>query len=154
MVTFEFILSLVLLIIFSNRFYDLEVFKVSAHYCFDRIVGKSFVCRVFNVFKFAVKALSALGNEMFRLTNATRGGLLLMLVFFYSAYVVGAALWVETGSPDNNCSSLGECMFTMMRLTLFDGTGFDYAYSLSYKNKFLFSSKIIFSLSSKFYYLF
>mmetsp|Transcript_13341 Transcript_13341/g.18290 ORF Transcript_13341/g.18290 Transcript_13341/m.18290 type:complete len:806 (+) Transcript_13341:13-2430(+) len=119
-------------------FYDLKVFKDAVHYCFDRFVGKDFVRRVFNIFKFAVKSLSALGNEMFRLTNATRGGLLLMAVFFYSAYVVGAALWVETGAPDNNCASLGDCMYTMMRLTFFDGTGFDYAYSLSYNNKFLF----------------
>jgi hypothetical protein len=38
---------------------------------------------------------------MFRLTSATRGGLLLMNIFFYSAYVLGAALWVETSEdPD------------------------------------------------------
>ena len=94
--------------------------------------------RVFNVFKFAVKALTILGNEIFRLTNATRGCLLLIVVFFYSAYVLGVALWVESGSPENLCGTLGECMYTMMRLAFFDDKGFDYAYSLTQHHFFLF----------------
>eukprot|EP01036_Dinobryon_divergens_P026833 gene26833-35525_t len=112
-------------------FYELEDFRRTVHWWFDPFVGKPLVHRLFHVFKFAVRGLSALGNEMFRLTTATRGGLLLMGVFFYSAYVFGAALWVESGTSDNLCATLGECMYTMVRLSLLDGNGFDYAFSLT-----------------------
>ena len=61
-----------------------------------------------------------------------------MGVFFFSAYVVGAALWVESGTSDNLCATLGECMYTMMRLTLFDGNGFDYAFSLTHHHVIMF----------------
>ncbi|RYY78603.1 hypothetical protein EON63_17650, partial [archaeon] len=42
------------------------------------------------------------------------------------------------GDDDNDCRSLGSCMYTMLRLTFFDGTGLDYAYSLTSRHSFLF----------------
>ena len=69
---------------------------------------------------------------MFRLTSQTKGGLFIMMVFFYFAYLFGAMFYVETSrlyspSDDNNwtaaCKSVGECMYTMMRLTFWDGNG-------------------------------
>lgn len=57
----------------------------------------NFIDRCFKVCKFSIRSLSALGNEMFRLTEKTRGGLFLMLVLFYMAFVFGTALWIETG---------------------------------------------------------
>lgn len=103
------------------------------------VLGKPFVDRCFRVFKFSIRSLSALGNEMFRLTSKTRGGLFLMLILFYMAFVVGITLWIETGDADNDCGKLGQCMYTMLRLTFFDGTGLDYAYSLTQTNhNFLF----------------
>ena len=61
-----------------------------------------------------------------------------MAVFFFCAYVIGAALWVESGTSNNYCATLGECMYTMIRLTLFDGNGFDYAFSLTEHHMFMF----------------
>eukprot|EP01034_Spumella_vulgaris_P025795 gene25795-32287_t len=98
---------------------------------FSPYTGEEFLIRLFAVMQFAIGALTALGNEMFRFTNKTKGGLILMMVFFYSAFVFGAALWVDTGKDMEDCATLGSCMYTMMRLTFFDGTGFDYAYDLS-----------------------
>ena len=75
--------------------------------------------------QFSILSLTALGSEMFRLTNQTRGGLFILLVFFYFSFVFGAMFFVEIGSVDWNtdCNSVGECMFTMMRLTFWDGVG-------------------------------
>lgn len=120
------------------RFYDVEIFRSRTEYYFNPLFGDEFVSRGFRVLKFAIKALSALGNEMFRLTADTKGGLLLMLIFFYSAYVLGAALWVETNGGNADCDTLGSCMYNLMRLTFFDGTGFDFAYSLTESHKILF----------------
>jgi hypothetical protein len=83
--------------------------------------------------KFAVRSLTALAAEMCMLTNATRGGMLLMIIFFYTAFVVGMLLWIETGQELHQCYSLGSCTFTMIRLSLYDGEGFDYAHDL-YQN--------------------
>lgn len=75
---------------------------------------------------------------MFRLTNATRGGMLLMMVFFYSAFVLGVSLWIETDGENPECLSFPQCSYNLMRLTFYDGTGFDLAYSLTTKHRFLF----------------
>ena len=123
---------------FSHRFYEVEVFKSSVEYGLNPILGPKFVSRLFKVLKFAIKALSALGNEMFRLTNATRGGMLLMMVFFYSAFVLGVSLWIETDGENPECLSFPQCSYNLMRLTFYDGTGFDLAYSLTTKHRFLF----------------
>jgi len=89
------------------------------------IVDLDFVDRIFRVCEFSIKSVSALGSEMFRLTNNTRGGLFLLLMFFYFAFIFGAVFYVETASSSNNidCTTIGDCMYTMMRLTFFDGTG-------------------------------
>jgi hypothetical protein len=72
------------------------VFKVSLKKYLGPVFGPDFVDRAFRVLKFAIKALSALGDEIFRLTPETRGGLLLMMMIFFSAFVLGASLFVET----------------------------------------------------------
>ena len=46
--------------------------------------------------RFAAQSLSMLSSEMFFLTRTTRGGFILMVILFYSAYVVGAVMWAET----------------------------------------------------------
>ena len=66
------------------------------------------------------------------------GGLFLMMVFFYFAFVFGAMFYVEVGSEDwgddgshgsNYCKSMQQCMYTLMRLTFYDGNG---RYALNY----------------------
>lgn len=119
-------------------FYEVEIFKSTTEYYMSPIVGKVFVNRGFKVLKFAIKSLTALGNELFRLTNETRGALLLMIIFFYSAYVIGVALWIETDGDSNLCTSVGSCTYTLMRLTFFDGDGFDFAYFLTADHRIMF----------------
>eukprot|EP01031_Cornospumella_fuschlensis_P026781 gene26781-32360_t len=75
---------------------------------------------------------------MFRLTGETRGALLLMMMFFYSAFVLGATLYVETNSTSEYCTSFGLCTWTLIRLTFFDGDGLDFAFFLTKKHRILF----------------
>eukprot|EP01032_Pedospumella_encystans_P019654 gene19654-22351_t len=131
-------------------FYEVEVFKRSTEAGLSPLFGVEFVKRGFKVLKFAIKSLTALGNEMFRLTNATKGGLLLMLIFFYSAFVMGTTLWIETGGDDPACDSFQMCTYTMMRLTFYDGTGFDFTYSLTSKHRFLFFLCIVYMCLTSF----
>lgn len=119
------IFTLFTVVIFS-WFYEVAVFKSNTENIFNPLMGEKFVRRVFNVLKFAIKALTALGNEMFRLADGTRGGIILMAVYFYSAFVLGAALWVEIDRKSELCQNLGSCTFVMMRLTFCDGDGFDF----------------------------
>jgi len=119
-------------------FYEVPVFKTSVEDLFDPVFGAEFVARCFKVLKFSINALTALGNEMFRLTNATRGGLLLMMMFFYSAFVLGTTLWIETDAESEFCLTKSGCVYTLMRLTFYDGTGFDFTYSLLRNHTFLF----------------
>jgi len=80
-----------------------------------------------------------MAQEMFFLTDKTRGGFILMVMLFYSAYVVGCAMWVETtfiiAAPSELCLTLGGCVFTLLRLTFYDGNGLDFLWSLSKDNK-------------------
>jgi len=106
------------------------------------IGGRGFVDLFFKVMKFATVSLSHLGQEMIFLTKKSRGGFILMVLLFYTAYVLGTTLWIETSDShlDNNfCETLGSCTFTMLRLTFFDGNGFDFAYSLVHAHPILFS---------------
>ena len=111
------------------------------------VLGRTLVDLVFKVMKFATVTLSHLGQEMVFLTKKSRGGLMLMILLFYIAYVLGATLWVETrdSNLDNDfCVSLGSCTYTMMRLTFFDGNGFDFAYSLADKHPILFAISVMY----------
>jgi hypothetical protein len=69
-----------------------KVLKDGAEFVFVPIVGQNIVGMIFKVFKFAIKALSALASELFNLSEKTRGSLLLILIFFYSAFVLGSLL--------------------------------------------------------------
>jgi len=119
-------------------FYEVSIFKITVTKYLSPYFGDGFVKRAFKVFKFAIKALSALGDEIFRLTPETRGGLLLIMMIFYSAFVLGAAIYVETNGEGTNCESIGMCTFTLMRLSFFDGNGFDFAFYLAGGYKILF----------------
>lgn len=121
-----------------HRFYEVQVFKSTSLSVLSPLLGEDFVLRGFKVLKFAIKSLSALGNEVFRLTNETRGALLLMMLIFYSAFVLGASLYVETGAKEEHCLTVGACTYTLLRLTFFDGDGFDFAYFLTEKHRILF----------------
>ena len=89
------------------------------------------ILRVFKVTKFASEALLSFATDLFFLTDQTKGALIIMAILFYSAYVLGAVLWHETGDFSGDyCTSAGLCTYTLMRLTFYDGNGFDFFISI------------------------
>lgn len=102
--------------------------------------GRDLVDLLFKVMKFATTTLTHLGQEMFFSSQKARGGFILMAMLFYMAYVLGSTLWIETRNSNlgDYCVDLGTCTFTMIRLTFFDGDGFDYLYSLIADHPLLF----------------
>ena len=81
----------------------------------------------------SLKYLKRLGNEIF--SAKSRGGAVILTMFFYVTYLFSVVFWVEKGyivTPDTGyengyvCGTLPLCFITMMRLALYDGTGFDY----------------------------
>jgi hypothetical protein len=124
--------------LFNCRLSDNPTFKSHTAHYLSPFLSLPTIERIFRVSLFARRALSALGNEMFRLTSETRGGLFLIVVLLYLAFVFGVTLWIETGASDNSCHRLGSCIYTVLRLTFFDGNGLDYAFSLVDHHKFLF----------------
>ena len=66
------------------------------------------ILRVFKVTKFASEALLSFATDLFFLTDQTKGALIIMAIFFYSAYVLGAVLWHETDKFSGDyCSTAG-----------------------------------------------
>jgi len=79
--------------------------------------------------------LEKLGEELF--TTSSKGGLVVLGFFFYMAYIFGCAFFQSTASfplisPEggNQCDTLPHCFLIMLRVTFFDGSGFDYLKSL------------------------
>jgi len=79
--------------------------------------------------------LEKIGQELF--TTASKGGVVVLGFFFYMAYIFGVAFWQRTInlnliSPENGneCDSLQHCFLIMMRLTFWDGSGFDFLKSI------------------------
>ena len=107
-------------------------------------------------FRFASQSLTSLGREMFFLTAATRGGLLLMCLLGFFAFVVGMAVSQEIydaswlSDEQTSCKSVGLCTLVMLRLTFFDGTGLDLFTNLSMDHKFLFCIVILYLCTSSF----
>ncbi len=120
------------------RFYEVRVFRSASLRIFNPIFGKNFMRRLFNVLKFAIKALTALIDEMFRIGDKTRGGIILIMMFFYTAFILGIVLWIETNEKNEACTGIGTCTFTLMRLTFYDGSGFDFAFYLTEQHRILF----------------
>lgn len=111
------------------------------------VLGRNLVDLILKVMKYATVTLSHLGQEMVFLTKKSRGGLMLMILLLYIAYVLGATLWVETRQSDlgnDFCTTIGSCTYTMIRLTFFDGNGFDFAYSLVDKHPILFAVSVMY----------
>ena len=120
-------------------FHEVECIRRLIYTSLGPYVHLESIDNAFNVLVFAINSLTALGDEMFRLTERTRGGLLLINLFIFTAYVFATVLWVETGHEfPEYCGTLGECQLIMMRMAVFDGNGFDFAQGLSKDYKFLF----------------
>lgn len=98
--------------------------------------------------EFATLALNSLGSEMFFITKRTRGGFILMCILFFTAYVMAVTIQIDIQGEHGNdeitdddlphiCHSIKSCMYTLLRLTFFDGNGLDLLYDLSRKQPVL-----------------
>ena len=96
----------------------------------EHFVSVSKVCHI------CVKYLEAIGCEL--LTAKSKGGIVLVIFYFYITYVFAVIFWMEetnlvtpvdtnpTTGNNTLCDTLTGCYITMLRLTLYDGTGFDF----------------------------
>lgn len=65
---------------------------------------------------------------------ASRGGLVILGMYFYVTYVAAVVCWNlkrDLETPEGySCGTLTACFITMMRLSLYDGTGFDFLWAV------------------------
>jgi len=90
--------------------------------------------------RLVLEYLESIASEIFTLNS--KGGPVVLFFFFFLAYTLGVSFWIETGnlplsSPEggpngtvSECDTLGHCVFVFMRLTFWDGSGFDFIKSL------------------------
>jgi hypothetical protein len=115
--------------------------------------GEYYVCDRKNPLQFyptfyshlLLQYLEKVGRELF--TTATRGALAVMGIFLFVAFVFGLIFWQITqnwrlNSPEggnsslvSQCDSLKHCFLIMLRLTFYDGDGFDFIKSLMDANE-------------------
>jgi len=84
--------------------------------------------------------LEKIGQELF--TTSSKGGIVVLGFFFYTAYIMGISFWQATnaiplvsaeGGPNgtlSECDTGPHCFLLMLRLTFFDGSGFDFVKSI------------------------
>jgi hypothetical protein len=84
--------------------------------------------------------LESIAQEFF--TTSSKGGTVILSFFFFLAYTTGVIFWIETrnlplSSPEggtsgtlSQCDTLAHCFLIMLRITFWDGDGFDYLKSL------------------------
>jgi len=84
--------------------------------------------------------LEKIGQELF--TTTSKGGIVVLGFFFYTAYIMGVSFWQATSTIDltsseggpngtlSECDTGPHCFFIMLRLTFFDGSGFDFVKSI------------------------
>ena len=73
--------------------------------------------------------IEQLGIEF--LSKKSKGGAVVLALFFYVTYVFAVVMWQATGSavttPEgDSCRNIKDCFVTLLRLAWFDGNGFDY----------------------------
>ncbi len=83
-----------------------------------------------------VQYLEKVGEELFT-TSKSKGGVVVLGFFFFLAYIMAVAVWIYTApfalmAPEggNECDTLLHCFLIMLRLTFFDGSGFDFVLSV------------------------
>lgn len=76
----------------------------------------------------AINYLEALAKEIF--TQSSRGGVVVMALFFYLTYLVALVFSEDKASIETSegrsCGTLSQCFITMLRLAFYDSTGLDY----------------------------
>jgi len=71
--------------------------------------------------------MDAVANEL--MTEASKGGIVVLFMFFFFTYVTALICFAVTENMyvygENGCDTLTHCFITVMRLSFFDGNGFD-----------------------------
>lgn len=115
---------------------------------------------VFKLLKFTSYTMENMAQEMFYLTKKTRGGFILMLMLFYSGFILGLVAWVDYGTPldaasknvyeHSLCHSASTCLSSIYRLALWDTKGFDFLYSVRVERKFLLAILVVYMCGTSF----
>jgi hypothetical protein len=67
-------------------------------------------------------------------TQESKGGIVIIAMWLYVSYLVAVVFWTQLhfleSSGDLNCSRLDTCFITMVRLSFYDGNGFDWLQAL------------------------
>ena len=136
---------------------------------FSRPEADKLVRLCYKVMIFAGYTLKHMVREMFMLDRHTKGGFILIVIFFYSGWVLGIASWLDEGldaaALENtyqaidgetqplvvNCNGGATCLASVYRLSLWDGSGFDFLWSLRIrKDKFLFAVLVVYMCGTAF----
>ena len=103
-----------------------------------------------------VKHMEAIAFELF--TAKSKGGIVLFSIFLFTTYVFAMVFWIEDRSvvtpndvspiTGNNtvCGTLMGCTITLLRLSFYDGTGFDFLGEVIATRSFLHTGLLIFYL--------
>ena len=79
-------------------------------------------------FQLCLTYIQKLGREIF--TQSSRGGVVVLSLFFYTTYLFAVVYHGEQNdieTPEGySCGTLSSCFMTLLRLSFYDGNGFDY----------------------------
>jgi hypothetical protein len=78
--------------------------------------------------------MTRIAEEIF--TQQSKGGIVVIGMYFYISYLIAVVFWVElttfiSQGNETECSDLTSCFITMIRLSFYDGNGFDFVQTLA-----------------------
>jgi hypothetical protein len=78
--------------------------------------------------------MTRIAEEIF--TQQSKGGIVVIGMYFYISYLIAVVFWVElttfiSEGHSTECSDLTSCFITMIRLSFYDGNGFDFVQTLA-----------------------
>ena len=117
-----------------DMYYDEKPIKGSRMLSFIDVIGKN--CQL------CLRYFKCLGEEL--TSSKSRGAIVVLIVFFYVTYIVAVIFWIDRGifefydpiansnattdpdhlSSDSYCVTLRSCFVTLLRLSYYDGNGF------------------------------
>ena len=133
--------------------FTLEIFVKNS----GLVQAKKLARLYFKLMKFISFTMEHLGQEMFFVSKKTRGGFALMVMLFYSIFVLGLVSWIDVASMKLSdadgtilCDKSSTCLSSVLRLTLWDDTGLNFLWSLAKSNRFLFAIIVVFLCATSF----
>ena len=99
--------------------------------------------------------LEKLGTEL--VTADSRGAMVVLGMFFYVTYIVACVFWTDKSylqTPDTGfengytCTTLPLCFITLMRLSFYDGNGFDYLTAVAQEDQTVYSYGLVLANAS------